>query len=91
MTPAGPTPTPAITAWQHGAMGTPPRRSARPKAPVEVRSMSSPKPGWTLEAAVRLLEDGYSPEQVERMTGFAAAHVSAQVKVRRRAADESGD
>jgi hypothetical protein len=53
--------------------------------------MSSPKPGWTLEAAVRLLEDGYSPEQVERMTGFAAAHVSAQVKVRRRAADESGD
>jgi hypothetical protein len=42
--------------------------------------MSSPKPGWTLEAAVQLLRDGYSPEQVEHLTGFAAAHVRAQVR-----------
>lgn len=45
--------------------------------------MSEPKPGWTLEAAVGLLDDGYSPEQVERMTGFDARHVAAQVKARR--------
>ncbi len=52
--------------------------------------MSSPKPGWTLDAAVRLLQDGYTAEQVERLTGFAAAHVSAQLKVRQRAARDAG-
>lgn len=40
--------------------------------------MSTPKPGWTIEAAVQLLSDGYSAEQVERMTGFNARHVEAQ-------------
>jgi hypothetical protein len=44
--------------------------------------MSNPKPGWTLDSAVDLLRDGYSAEQVERLTGFAAAHVSAQLRVR---------
>lgn len=39
--------------------------------------MSSPKPGWTIEAALQLLDDGYSAEQVERMTGFDARHVTA--------------
>jgi len=48
--------------------------------------MSAPKPGWTLEAAVQLLDDGYSAEHVERMTGFAAAHVSAQLRRRPRPA-----
>ena len=40
--------------------------------------MSTPKPGWTIEAALQLFADGYSPEQVERMTGFHAKHVEAQ-------------
>jgi hypothetical protein len=40
--------------------------------------MSTPKPGWTIEAAMQLLADGYSAEQVERMTGFNARHVEAQ-------------
>lgn len=39
--------------------------------------MSNPKPGWTIEDAIRLLDEGYSPEQVERTTGFAAAHAEA--------------
>ncbi|MFN8074302.1 MAG: hypothetical protein U0Q15_02640 [Kineosporiaceae bacterium] len=58
---------------------TPPR-SRRPRqaaAPVEVRSISNPKPGWTIEDAVRLIDEGYSPAQVERTTGFAAAHAEA--------------
>lgn len=42
-----------------------------------MRSISNPKPGWTIEDAVRLIEEGYSPEQVERTTGFAAAHAEA--------------
>ena len=53
--------------------------------------MSTPKPGWTLESAVGLLRDGYSPEQVERLTGFAAAHVSAQLRLRERAARTGED
>ncbi len=40
--------------------------------------MSSPRPGWSLSDAVRLAEQGYSLEQIERMTGYAAAHVKAQ-------------
>ncbi len=44
-----------------------------------VRSMSSPRPGWSLPDAVRLAEQGYSLEHVERLTGFAAAHVKAQL------------
>jgi hypothetical protein len=43
--------------------------------------MSTPKPGWTIEAALQLLADGYSAEQVERMTGFNARHVEAQASV----------
>ena len=46
---------------------------------VTVRSMSSPHPGWSLPDAVRLAEQGYSLAQVERLTGYAAAHVKAQL------------
>lgn len=67
-----------------GRMGGMPSPRRRAQAPVEIRSMSSPKPGWDLEQAVRLLADGYTPTQVERMTGFAAAHVTAQVRARDR-------
>ncbi len=48
------------------------------RAVVTVRSMSSPRPGWSLPDAVRLAEQGYSLDQVERITGYAAAHVKAQ-------------
>ncbi len=41
--------------------------------------MSSPRPGWSLPDAVRLAEQGYSLEQVERLTGYVAAHVKAQL------------
>ena len=41
--------------------------------------MSSPRPGWTLPDAVRLAEQGYSLEQVERITGYVTAHVKAQL------------
>jgi hypothetical protein len=41
--------------------------------------MSSPRPGWSLPDAVRLAEQGYTLEHVERLTGFAAAHVKAQL------------
>jgi hypothetical protein len=46
---------------------------------VTIRSMSSPRPGWTLAAAVRLVREGYRLEQVERLTGYAVAHVRAQL------------
>lgn len=46
---------------------------------LEVRSMSSPKDGWTLSDAVRMVEQGYRPEQVQRLTGWASAHVLAQL------------
>ena len=46
---------------------------------MTVRSMSRPRPGWSLPDAVRLAEQGYSLEQVERLTGYAAAHVKAQL------------
>ena len=50
----------------------------RPRASAVVTtSMSTPRPGWTLEAALDLLEEGYSPEQVERLTGYAARHTTA--------------
>jgi hypothetical protein len=72
-----------------GAMSEPanPKRrtSARNAAPVEVRSMSTPKPGWTLEEAIDLLEAGYTPEQVERQTGFDSRHVAAQLQRRQKA------
>jgi hypothetical protein len=49
--------------------------------------MSSPKPGWALDDAVRLVEQGYTAEQVERMTGWAAQHVLAQVRQRAKASE----
>ena len=41
--------------------------------------MSSPRPGWSLPDAVRLAQQGYSLAHVERVTGYAAAHVKAQL------------
>lgn len=64
---------------------TPKRRTPnRSASPVEVRSMSTPKPGWTLEEAIDLLEAGYTPEHVEHLTGFDARHVAAQLNRRQK-------
>jgi hypothetical protein len=57
--------------------------SRRSASPVQVRSMSSPRPGWELADAVRLVEQGYTAEQVQRLTGWAAPHVLAQFRSRR--------
>ncbi len=58
-----------------------PRRRApiRTRPAVTVRSMSNPRPGWSLPDAVRLAAQGYSLEHVERITGYAVAHVKAQL------------
>jgi hypothetical protein len=42
--------------------------------------MSSPRAGWSLQDAVRLVEQGYRLEHVEQVTGFAAAHVRGQLR-----------
>ncbi len=55
------------------------QRCPRVRSAVTVRSISSPRPGWSLSDAVRLAEQGYALEQVERLTGYAAAHVKAQL------------
>lgn len=57
---------------------TGPGRSYPRTGPIEVRSLNHPKPGWTATAATELLHQGYSPEQAERMSGFAAAFLRAQ-------------
>jgi hypothetical protein len=44
--------------------------------------MSSPRSGWSLQDAVRLVEQGYRLEHVEQVTGFAAAHVRGQLRPR---------
>ena len=49
--------------------------------PVTVRSLSQPKPGWRLKDAVDLVRQGYTAEQVERLTGWAASVLTAQVKL----------
>ena len=45
--------------------------------------MSSPRAGWTLEDAVRMAEQGYRLEHVEKVTGWAAAQVRAQLTRRK--------
>ena len=42
--------------------------------------MSSPRSGWSLQDAVRLVEQGYRLEHVEQVTGFGAAHVRGQLR-----------
>lgn len=59
-----------------------PSSRSRRASPVTTRSMSSPKEGWSLEDAVRLAEQGYTLDQIERITGWAAAHIGAQLRNR---------
>jgi hypothetical protein len=57
----------------------PPRLNVAP-GPVTVRWVSTPKPGWELADAVDLVRQGYTPAHAERVTGWAASVIEAQVK-----------
>jgi hypothetical protein len=61
-----------------------PIRTSYRAGPVTVRSLSGPKAGWSLADAVALVRHGYTPEHVERLTGWAASVLAAQVRLRER-------
>jgi len=49
--------------------------------------MNDPKPGWTLEAALDLIAQGYSAEHAERVSGYAARHLIAVTRAAARTAE----
>lgn len=51
--------------------------STSKSGPVTIRSMSSPRNGWTLEQALALVAQGYTPAHVERLTGWHAKQLEA--------------
>jgi hypothetical protein len=57
----------------------PPRLNV-PPSPVTVRSMSNPKPGWSLKDALDLVRQGYIPAHAERASGWAASVIEAKLK-----------
>jgi hypothetical protein len=57
-----------------------PPRLHVPPSPVTVRRISKPKPGWKLADAVDLVRQGYTPAHAERVSGWAASVIEAQVK-----------
>jgi hypothetical protein len=60
----------------------PPRINVAP-GPVTVRSISSPKPGWSLADAVDLVRQGYSVAHAAKVTGWTAPVIAAQEEPRR--------
>jgi hypothetical protein len=56
------------------------QESATPASQVVVRSLSEPKPGWTLEQALDMVEQGYSLDRVSDVTGFQVAHLRAAAR-----------
>jgi hypothetical protein len=60
----------------------PPRINVAP-GPVTDRSISSPKPGWSLPDAVDLVRQGYSVAHAAKVTGWSAPVIAAQEKPRR--------
>ncbi|HLZ38256.1 MAG TPA: hypothetical protein VKP64_11010 [Mycobacteriales bacterium] len=67
----------------------PPIPSKSKSGPVTTRSLSSPRNGWTLQQAMSLVSQGYTPARVEQLTGWNAKHLEAQL--RRRAGDGAPD
>lgn len=61
-----------------------PARLSVPSGPVTVRSLSDPKPGWSLDDAIDLVRQGYTPAHAERVIGWAAPVIIAQTKLRRK-------
>jgi len=51
--------------------------------------MNQPKPGWTEQQAVDLVRQGYSPDRIAQLSGFAAAFLRAQVEIRVASSDVS--
>lgn len=49
--------------------------------------MNKPKPGWSEEEAVDLVRQGYSPDRIAELSGFAAAFLRAQLRSRATSAD----
>ncbi len=58
--------------------------STSKSGPVTVRPISQPRNGWTLEQALELVAQGYTPAHVERLTGWHAKQLEAQLRRRRR-------
>ncbi|HLZ37930.1 MAG TPA: hypothetical protein VKP64_09275 [Mycobacteriales bacterium] len=52
--------------------------STSKSGPVTVRSISNPRRGWTLEQALALVTQGYTPTRVEQLTGWNAKHLETQ-------------
>jgi hypothetical protein len=46
--------------------------------------MSHQRDGWTLEQALALVAQGYTPAHVEKLTGWHAKQLEAQLRRRRR-------
>jgi hypothetical protein len=59
-----------------------PPRIYVPPSPVTVRFISRPKPGWKLADAVDLVQQGYTPAHAERVSGWAASDIEAELKKR---------
>ncbi len=51
-----------------------------PAGPVTVRSIRPSKPGWSLEEAVDLVHQGYTVERASRVSGWAPAYLTAQLR-----------
>ena len=62
-----------------------PTRITVPPSSVTVRSMSNPKPGWSLADAVNLVQQGYSIAHAAKVTGWAGPLIEAQLKASERA------
>jgi hypothetical protein len=61
-----------------------PTRTSCRASPVTVRSLSSPRGGWSSADGVDLVLAGYTPEHVEKVTGWAASVLAARVNPRER-------
>jgi hypothetical protein len=67
---------------RHARLRYPTRLHVAP-SPVTIRSLSTPKPGWTLSDAVDLVRQGYTPAHAQQVTGWAATVITAQLKQRK--------
>jgi hypothetical protein len=56
-----------------------PTRTSVPARPVIVRSMSEPRPGWTLEDAVDLVQQGYTVAHAAKVSGWAESVIAARL------------
>lgn len=43
--------------------------------------MNEPKPGWDLAQALRMLNEGYGPDHVSRLSGYAVPFLETQLRL----------